>query len=565
MKKVIGIAVAVTLSFSLLFVHCVHTRDASAANGGKSGFTAEQLYNAISEAKNPAGLKALYLKVASPAERMEIINRAGNMAMWPSEGEDKSELTGWLESLSESEKDGSSRQVALYNLCELGQQDAQYRLVQDVDKNGLVCSPGFGGVLLSWEFLKEVTQKYPDCYLTRGIIAYEKVRGKSYFLIERGKIKDCPYSWIDDMQYGDDQYNPGREVPGWEQFLKDFPRHPAADDAAYRLARCYEISGHWVDALNTLEKAMKSPDGDIRYHVAGRMVYIPDVCMTAAQLRDIPVGKIDTKMHLLVDYTLAVKALRQDDYRQAAGLLEGFMDRMESEPAVGEISPFKDWVLTWCKKYGFKDAVKKQLEQTRTLAELQDKWAKSKNTADLYNLAAAIYNNQMIYYNHLWEGNRQDFNWLGYVNYQGYAASAADATGAPPEMASFAREMINYNHSADLFKQVYDNPSSSSGLKAKALFSQGLSYLGIYNWGEDAWAAFDRKELKKQIMDTFASFVRQFPDSSMADDALLALAAVSGDRAFLDRMFKDYPEGDALERGRALLEEMSSPYYQRPE
>jgi hypothetical protein len=588
MKKLISAAAAITLSLPIFFFPfagnapeksavaseaMTELQDDSVATHTVNGneqiveteTAYEKFYNALHDTKNTAELKALYGKATSEAEKIEIINYAGHTAMWPPEGVNKSEPTAWLRSLSNSEKDVSLRQAALYNLYNLGDGNAGYRLVQDVEKNGMAFSFGFRGGLVDWEFLKEVTNKYPGSYLARGIAAYEKVRGQSYFLNERGKNKEDPYSWIMEMQYGDSQYDPGREIPGWVKFLEEFPRHPAADDAAYRLARCYEITGQYANALNALEKALNSPDGDIRYHVAGRMVYVPDVRMTEAQLEEIAAGKIDAEMQLLVDYTLAVKALRQDDYARAAALLEEYVNRLDALPADGEISPFVQLGSFFDEQYGFKDEVKKQLEQVRVLAGLQDKWQKSKKPEDLYALAAAIYSNQMTYYNHLWAGNRQYFNWQGYISWQGYIYSGSDKAIYPAELASFAREMINYNHSAEMFKKVYDSQAASSDLKAKALFSQGLSFFGIYDWGDDANAAFERKALKKQVIDTFDRFVEEFPDNSMADDALLALASASGDKSYLDKIFEDYPRGDALERAKALLTEMSSPYYQHPE
>lgn len=217
-------------------------------------------------------------------------------------------------------------------------------------------------------------------------------------------------------------------------------------------------------------------------------------------------------------------------------------------------------------EYDFAGAVEKQLEQAKKLADLQEAREKSQDPADLYNLAAAIFHDQNIYYNHLWAGNRQYFNWLGYVLDSYYSG---DGKG-PAEMAGFAREMINYCHSARLFEEVYNNPAAASELKAKALFSLGLSRLGIYNWGEDAFVAFDREELKEEIIDTFEKFVQEFPSSTMADDALLALADLSNRRDYLDRIFSDYPQGDVIPKAEvllekeALLEKMRSPYY-RPE
>lgn len=558
MRKCIVRAVGAALGLALLFfspaVSPGHAADGEAAVNDLQQQFIMKVYNA----QSPDELKSLYLKTPSAQEKALIINQAGNMVQWAPEGVKKEELVDWLDTIYKSEKDGSLRQASLYGLYLAGDKEALSRLVLDVEKNGLSPRADFGGFTYDWHLLKEIIGKYPQSYIARGITAYEKVRGESYFAIERSRNENEPYSWLESIEYGDAQYHPAGEITGWEEFIKDFSGHPAADDAAYRLARCYEINGQWTGALNTLQRAITLPDGDMRYHAAGRLVYIQDVRMTAGQLKEIPEEKLDPAVKPMVEYTLAVKALRMGDYKQAASLLEGFINKTGADPAAGNISPFSSLDVEWGQKYDFTGSVRKQLEQSQKLAELNTVWENSGNPEDLYNLAAAIFHDQLTYYNHLWAGNRQWFYSMGYISNSG-------AQGPPAEMAPFVREMVNYQHSAGLFGQVYENTGSSPDLKAKALYSQGLSYLGLYDWGQDISAAFDRKTLRKQVVDTFEKFLGEYPGSSMADDALLALAGISGDKTYLDRLFKDYPGGDAIDKARLLLEEMNSPYYSKPE
>ncbi len=46
----------------------------------------------------------------------------------------------------------------------------------------------------------------------------------------------------------------------------------------------------------------------------------------------------------------------------------------------------------------------------------------------------------------------------------------------------------------------------------------------------------------------------------MADDALLAIGAYTGDAAFLQKIVEDYPRGDMVEKAKNLLEEMKSSF-----
>lgn len=492
-------------------------------------------------------LRDLYLNRLGTEDKIQLVDGVGNMIRWPDQGLDRDALLRWLEDLSLADREAASRQACLYTLHDLGKSGALAGLVRDVEKNGLALSGGYGGMALSWQVLKEMVDKHPQSYLARGIKAYEQVRGESYFAIVRMQQGNGEWPW----RYGDKQYAPDREIPGWEKFLHDFPRHPAADDAAYRLARCYEISGRGEDALNTLAGALNMPDGDIRYHIAGRMVYILDVHMTAEQLQELSKKALDSRMRLQVEYSMAAKKIRQDDFQGAAVLLEKFISGLQGVDDPLKLSPFGFLNGPWGVKYDLTGKVKKQLEQVRALQGLKEKGDKAKDPAGLYNLAAAIYHNEIIYYNHLWLGQRQNFNWQGYIN-------ESSSGGTPEEMAAYAREMINYNHSAVYFKQVYDHPAAPPELKAKALYSLGLSYLGLYHWGEDAKLAFPRPDLEQKIKDTFSRFLREFPESSMADDALLALGGFTGDRSYLERLIKDYPQGDAVKKAGMLLEEMKS-------
>lgn len=80
--------------------------------------------------------------------------------------------------------------------------------------------------------------------------AYGKVRGLEYFVLDRPERES---SWW--RSYGDQHYDPQAEIPGWEGFLRQFARHPGADDAAYRLARSYEVQGDYTRALNWFYRA----------------------------------------------------------------------------------------------------------------------------------------------------------------------------------------------------------------------------------------------------------------------------------------------------------------------
>ncbi len=509
----------------------------------------------LGETKALGTIDNLYSGLASPGEKADLIRKVADFAHWPPEGASTNGLIDWLWKVAGKDASAYCRQVtfsALYT--DLGQEKALEQFVRETDLNGVALAPlaqedpVFRVDGTDWRMLKSACQKYPQSFLGRGIKAYEEVRRQSYFEIDRPEEQYDTF-WF--PSYGDEEYDPGREIPGWEKFLTEFPCHPAADDAAYRLARCYEIKGRFTDAVKTMQKARFLPDRDMYYAADGRLVYILDVKMTYDQLKALSLNKLEPSLDAFVEYSLAVKEIRRDNFKQAAAGLEEFL-KQEADPAGKYVFPFDFYNNN--NKYDFRSAAEKQLADVKKLAVLKSQWEASKAPADLYNLAAAIYHNEMLYYNHLWAGERQSYNWLGYIIDTGYGH-------APAEMADFARAMINYNHSLPYFQQVDRDQSSATELKARALYSTGLCYIGLDEWGNDASFAFNPMEIRGEIISTYRQFIEKYPDCTMADDALLALGAYTGDSAYLQRIIKEYPSSDVMDKAKKLIEDMKSPYY----
>ena len=79
----------------------------------------------------------------------------------------------------------------------------------------------------SLEFQAYVAEN-PDSYLAKGCKAYEA-------------ISDDPYFGPDIDRFDPARFKPETEIEKWPAFIAAYSRHPGADDAAYRLGRCYEI------------------------------------------------------------------------------------------------------------------------------------------------------------------------------------------------------------------------------------------------------------------------------------------------------------------------------------
>ncbi len=504
---------------------------------------------AVSEDGQPsfAQMKAAYDQEQTIQGKISQLERIGYRAQWQVNGLDKGQVMEWLTGVAGLEKQAALRQAALFQLYLNGKKEALSRLVQDIDKNGLGQAEHYQGLVLDWQTLQKIANTYPQSYLARGIAAYEAVRGISYFAIERGEDGSPAFY---DNEYGDQQYNPEKEIPGWEHFLASFSAHPAADDAAYRLARCYEIKGRWADALQTLLKAQNLPDGDMLSHIAGRIVYIQDVRMNGSEIDEILQQDLDADLKLMLIYSMTVKMIRMEDYERAAEQLDNVVQYLrEHNIEDASFSPIIATTGDWAEPYDLKAALEQQQKEVQTLASFKASWEKNRNPQDLYALAAANYHNQMLYYNHLWAGQRQDYNVWNYI------VPFWEEEQGPGELPLYMSELMNYTHSADMFQEVYEAAKSPQELKEKALFSWGLSCLGIYNWGTDAAVAYHPEDMQKQIINIFEEFLRQYPKSSMADEALLALADITGEQNYLDQLFTMYPQSDSVEKAQQLQRE----------
>ncbi|MGE5484079.1 MAG: tetratricopeptide repeat protein [Ignavibacteriales bacterium] len=472
--------------------------------------------------------------------RVAVIDRVSEVARWGNDDVMKKNALSWLDEILKGSNEPAVRQEILYQVCQVtGSKESLGRLVADVDENGAAQGIQAWG---NHSLLREIRSGYPDSYLARGFRAYEAVRGRRYFVLDYWDSWDDPWPF----EYGAGQYDPAREIPGWLGFLKDFEKHPGADDAAYRLGRCYEIQGKWKEALMWLARAMTLPDGDLGYDSRGRLLFVLDARVPAAELERLA-GDPGSLPGLgpVIQYTLAVRDIRGENYQRASERLAALIAKHGGEDAdatgafplggaIGLRYPF------W----------RKVREQQGWVSRLAEATAQSKSSpADpeaMYRIGAEIYRNQFIYYNYLWADARQGFNWIGHIN---------ELWAETPEGQAYLQGLINYQHALKWFEASERAPQAAGELKAKALYSQGLAYIGILQWGQDSETVLGEEAVRAKVVDTFKRFVETYPRSSMADDALLTIFAYTRDKTQLERLLRDYPNGDRADQARKALAE----------
>ncbi|MCR4397884.1 MAG: tetratricopeptide repeat protein [Firmicutes bacterium] len=474
-----------------------------------------------------------------PPTRLELVEMIGRQALWSLDESLRDRVARWFGSILGdpwTDEDPGLRQETLYRLFRLtSSPDALAALVEDVERHGVSRGTPFycAGDLA---FFREVRARHPDSYLARGFSAYERVRGRPYFVLDYWNPAGAD-PWP--FEYGDSQYDVRREIEGWQEYLERFSAHPGADDAAYRLARCYEIRGEWEKALAWFAKAQALPDGDMGAESLGRLLFVLDARVPTEELERFAADPgTPAELLPLVRYTLAVRDMRAEEYGRAAERLEVFLGLYGADgpTAAGRLL---GGILD--SGYPFFQRVRLQLKWARDLDLLK---SGSGDPGTMYRLGAALYGNESTFYNYLWTGRRQGFNWTGHIN---------ELWAEVPERRSYMEGLVNYRHALKCFETVANAPDAPEDLKARALYSQGLCHIGVLEWGLDALAAFGEADTSKRIVSVFQRFVEEYPANTMADDALIALYAYTGERSFLQRIVREYPGGDRVGEAEDLL------------
>ncbi|KAB8314424.1 PDZ domain-containing protein [Tolypothrix campylonemoides VB511288] len=104
-----------------------------------------------------------------------------------------------------------------------------------------------------------------------------------------------------------------------------------------------------------------------------------------------------------------------------------------------------------------------------------------------------------------------------------------------------------------------------SELAAKAKYSIGLNYYYLY-YGKYPMLSGQEFSWQDMTIKSYRDFVKDFPDSSMADDALLMIAEMEmenkqskeGAVQTLEKLLKDYPNGDRYTEAETMLNQLRS-------
>jgi hypothetical protein len=405
---------------------------------------------------------------------------------------------------------------------------AIYELMQDgpaflasLEQDG-----AFPEVQPPWEWEKRLAEQNPDSFYARGIRAYEAVRGRPYFEIDR-RADPGMRSY---REFGNHSYDCDREIPGWTSFLATYGRHESADDAAYRLGRCYESRGQYAEALRWLLRVPALGDADMTDDARPRVVWILDAELDEAALRALPADLPD-ELPPMIAYTIVVKELRAGRYAEAHRDLDAFTTRYESLQL-----PMATW---FADMNSFWAGVRQQQAAVSRLEGL----AAGGAWADRYNLAAAMYHDELLFYNYLWGGGRHWYLMDALLALQG---------DADPAYTRWVSEMNNLLQAVQAFEQVRGAPAPYA---EKAEFSRAMALAQLAGYGRDVAIWRPISEVRTMGPEALQAFLHNFPHSSLVPDALLSLGFITGDASYLDRIVKEYPKSSAAATARGGLPE----------
>lgn len=314
------------------------------------------------------------------------------------------------------------------------------------------------------------------------------------------------------------------------------------------MARSYQLLGEYERALYWFDQVQKIGDKDLQYDAAGQFLFVLDVNMTAKELASLDSSRLPAWVKGWASYSLAVEYLRERDYRKASEALQEFIDTYENkDPQL--FAHEQDYSLVGQSYYPFWNYVREQLSLAKELAQLTEAMNQSAGAEKAkrqYELAAKISKNPLLYYNHLWRGERQGFFWLGQIKSMDY-------------QVELDRYIARFNHllqAADLFAQInLDEADQETG--AKTLFSLILMNSKLIEYGEEVAFHLPKSMLGQRILQYGDQLITRYPGSQLADDALLLIYHYTNDTGKLQELLARYPQSDKAAEAQKILQERS--------
>ncbi|NEQ70075.1 MAG: tetratricopeptide repeat protein [Symploca sp. SIO2D2] len=405
-----------------------------------------------------------------------------------------------------------------------------------------------------------LTNQYPNSQFTKACIEYRNFTEGTYFFMKEVNFAQSNVNWGSNKKAVFRQpFDPKREQSFWPQFLKKFPRHTSSDDAMYRLARSYEVEENYEKAILLYDQASQMPDGGLSSVARERILFIIDFLMSSDSLEKLINNNPKHPLYVYLVYSKAVHLIRENNLALAIEELENFIKKYQNLEA-NELAYFLGEGMDFVEKSDNLFArIKLQLERLKKIQKIRKN---NQKDISLYEEAAFWFNYDYLASNHFW--NRQlilTFNKFIPQQWEGVTTSTERTITFDLVNAANENYLEQNRHlkSIELFEKLLKGYPDSE-LAAEAKYSIGLNYHYLHGgaYPEQTDQELSWRELARQ---SFREFVEEFPQSSMADDALLTIAGLSSDEEAvppLEQIVRDYPNGDRYEEAQAMLKSTSS-------
>jgi hypothetical protein len=391
-----------------------------------------------------------------------------------------------------------------------------------------------------------VAKAFPKSRLNRGFLAYDAIRGGTYF----GRDTN------DDNRTDKALAHPAN----WRTWLDLYSDHPGADDASYWLGRSLARSGHRVGALRAYLEAVEHSlgDGDMRDIIIRRALWMLDVGATDEDLSEYVRIYPQTPLAPLVEYAAAVRAARSHDYIRALKL------------AAALTPPGSERAL----RLGFGNTP----ETVSALIEVQRSyWVALAGASDAAQERAwASDDGWKIGYFAFYDGTR-----MGGAAYAGEPGLDSAALSANMQSANRNAQIIAFTaeeplHDSDdsfrlqhelrisaLYSQLADYPDNETAAMGflpslpAEIGSDTRLFRPALNTDENAEDDVAARNMTtwwtRQLVAQVRDYVHDYKQAPFCADALLAAYEVTGETTYLRQLLALSAAGPRSEEARALL------------
>lgn len=345
---------------------------------------------------------------------------------------------------------------------------------------------------------------HPESRLARGMKEYSAASGKgdgylwgfgfgSYEYEDRGRVRATT------------------SVPKLRAWLEQFPRHSGRDDACLRLAMSL-CDTEPVEALRTLHRGFREPDGDKKQLIANWFQCVLERCASAEQLLAWLGADCPDATRANVTYAAAVKRLRQRRYAEAGGLFAAWRRLPD-----GQVTE-----LPWQSNQGNSPAA---LEQRRKSIEAQIEvcfWLQTQSelvaaaqdceskAAALHAIARKFFHDQDVLLNHFY---------YRYSARNEPAVSFHDDEGrwnGQPITLEQLSPACSYRQAAEVFQEIARECPGYSQIEAVE-YSVPLCWWRLYSENRQQFLG---SEVRLAISQAFQAFADKHSQCTMADEAL---------------------------------------------